>query len=85
MPRQITSGKICGSLGIECEIFNTFVKWPIIFIPSFIEGQENRIVEYPISSSSEIDKGGFSKKFIAALKVSFSKIYQFVKFEKYLN
>ena len=56
-----------------------------IFIPSFIEGQENRIVEYPIYSNSEIDKGGFSKKFIAALKVSFSKIYQFVKFEKYLN
>ena len=56
-----------------------------IFIPSFIEGQKNRIVEYPIYSSSEIDKGGFYKKFIAALKVSFSKIYQLVKFEKYLN
>ena len=56
-----------------------------IYIPSFIEGQEERVVEYPIYSSSEINKGGFSKKFIAALKVSFSKIYQFVKFEKYLN
>ena len=56
-----------------------------IYIPSFIEGQEERVVEYPIYSSSEINKGGFSKKFIAALKVSFSKIYQFVKFEKYFN
>jgi hypothetical protein len=34
--RQNSSGKICGSLGTQYEIFNTVVRWLIIFTPSFI-------------------------------------------------
>ncbi|MFL2802140.1 MAG: D-alanyl-D-alanine carboxypeptidase family protein [Paracoccaceae bacterium] len=56
-----------------------------IFIPSFIEGEKDRVVEHPIVSKSNISKGGFAKKFIAALKVSFFQISQLFNLKKLLN
>mgnify|MGYP001433047895 FL=1 len=56
-----------------------------IILPSFIEGDEDRVVEYPIFSKSNISKGGFSKKFVAALKISLLKISQSFNFKKLFN
>ena len=56
-----------------------------IFIPSFIEGNDDRIVEYPIFSQSNISKGGFSKKFIATFKVSLLKISEALSFKNLFN
>ena len=56
-----------------------------ILMPSFIEGDEDRVVEYPIFSKSNISRGGFSKKFIATLKVSLLKISQSFNLEKLFN
>ena len=56
-----------------------------IFIPSFIEGNKDRVVEYPIFSKSNISKGGFSKKFVATLKISLLKISQSLNLTKFLN
>ena len=43
-----------------------------IIMPSFIEGDEDREVEYPIFSKSNISRGGFSKK-LCNLKFSLLK------------
>ncbi len=56
-----------------------------ILMPSFIEGDEDRVVEYPIFSNSNISRGGFSKKFIATLKFSLFKISQSLNVEKLVN
>ena len=56
-----------------------------ILMPSFIEGDEDRVVEYPIFSKSNISRGGFSKKFVATLKFSLLKISQSFNFEKLFN
>ena len=56
-----------------------------IFIPSFIKGNTDRVVEYPILSKSNIAKGGFSKKFIAASRISISKVFNSLNFDKLLN
>ena len=56
-----------------------------IFMPSFIEGNDDRIVEYPIFSQSNISKGGFSKKFIATFKVSLLKISESLSFKNLFN
>ena len=56
-----------------------------ILMPSFIEGDEDRVVEYPIFSNSNISRGGFSKKFVATLKFSLLKISQSFNVEKLFN
>ncbi len=56
-----------------------------ILIPSFIAGDEDRIVEYPISSKSNIPRGGFTKELIGNLKISILKISQSVNLEKLFN
>ena len=56
-----------------------------ILMPSFIEGDEDRVVEYPIFSNSNISRGGFSKKFVATLKFSLFKISQSFNLEKLFN
>ena len=56
-----------------------------ILMPSFIEGDEDRVVEYPIFSNSNISRGGFSKKFVATLKFSLLKISQSFNIEKLFN
>ena len=56
-----------------------------ILIPSFIEGDEDRVVEYPIFSKSNISRGGFSKEFVATIKVSLLKISQSLNLEKLFN
>ena len=56
-----------------------------IILPSFIEGDEDRVVEYPIFSKSNISRGGFSKEFVATIKVSLLKISQSLNLEKLFN
>lgn len=56
-----------------------------ITAPSFIPGDKDRIIEYPLISASDVKQGSLVKKIQAAARVSILRAFNFTKLNNVIN